>query len=401
MTKRTKLATLLIVPALLAIFACAAIFAFPAVGAQVADVLRQVAGDEAVADLEALVYGTKDRVDQQRYALGLKPDEAPWAIAEATPIDTQPTPVVIPATAAPATAAPAGAAIATTVPRATPIPPFQPAVLPAFTKKAGEGQWQPLIKDTADRVLAWRTFLAPDPQRPYVSIGIVAVDLRNTRLGFVLGTQEPVSTQAITRSGRIPAADFTAERLLATFNGGFKTQHGQYGVGFNQRTLVPPREGFATVALRRDGSLRIGAWDKAFAQDERDYQWWRQNGPPIINNGAINPLTENTNASNWGAALDGNVAVWRSALGISKDGNTLYYAAGDAVVMTAMARALTTAGAHAAMQLDINNSWVHFGSIRWMAGKPEPEPLFDSWRNQEPRRYLGAYSRDYFYLAVR
>ncbi|MCW1967402.1 MAG: hypothetical protein KIH69_004685 [Anaerolineae bacterium] len=53
----------------------------PKVGAYGADVLRRLFGDQFVADLEAVVYNTLDKLNQQRYELGLKDIESLWPVS--------------------------------------------------------------------------------------------------------------------------------------------------------------------------------------------------------------------------------------------------------------------------------------------------------------------------------
>ena len=362
----------------------------PSAGPVGADMLRKVAGDAFVARLESAVYTTRDKIDQEEFALGIKQESAPWEV--------EPTPKLRPTV----TPFPVHEPVAgqTAVPQPTQPPPeFRLESLKPFTKKAGEGIWQPYIFDAAGRTVAYRTFLSPDPVRPYVSMGLVAFDLRAARLEFVLGTQEPVNHNNApipARTGKIPDLDAKPGKLLAVFNGGFKTQHGNFGVGVNSNTLVPARDGFMTVGQPKSGSLKMGAWSSTLAGTE--WKWWRQNGPPIIQSGQINPLTENNAAGNWGAALDGSVAVWRSAMATNKDSSVLFYAAGDSLLVSTMARALITAGAQDAMQLDINNFWVHFDAIKADGDKLATEPLFDGMKAQDDRRYLNGYTRDYFYV---
>lgn len=381
----------------------------PKIGAYGADVLRRLFGDQFVADLEAVVYNTLDKLNQRRYELGLKDVESPWqstAGANITPAANQPPQLVATGTPAPITTAEANAtAVAAATPAPTAAPPWKPQNIKPFTKKQGEGEWTAYLKDGNGNTVAYRTFLSPDLKRPYVSVGVVAFDLNRTKLHFLLGFDEPRPTLPVTnarlnRTGRIPSEDAKAKRLLAAFNGGFKAQHGNFGVMISNTVLLPPRDGFATVALQKDGGVRIGAWGRDVSANG-DYAAWRQNGPPILENGKINPLTNVMTAANWGAALDGTVAVWRSALGIDKNNKVLYFAAGDGVILPTMADALLAAGADDAMQLDINNYWVHFTAVRDTAGKLNPEPLFDSMKPQDPNRFLNAYSRDFFYVTVR
>ncbi|MBX7215043.1 MAG: phosphodiester glycosidase family protein [Thermoflexales bacterium] len=387
-----------VVAAVCALCACAGISAVtnPQVGAQGADVLRKVIGDNAVAELETAVYAVKDRVDQTLFGLGLKKVSAPWA--EATPIAVAvPTPTPEPTqvlrivpTANPEHAEP----VAPPTPR-----PFEPAAIKPFTQRPEEGHWQPYITGPGGRVIAYRAFVYPDAQRPYVSVGLVAFDLRFARLRYVPGTEEPVTTQAFTRTGRIPANDAVAGRLFAVFNGGFKTQHGRFGVYAAGKTLVPARTDLMTLAIDDDEALRIGPWTEAGVVGPQTVVW-RQNGPPLVHNGEINPLTNDNSASNWGANIDGAVVVWRSGIGLSTDRRTLYYAAGGDLMASTLAKALRAAGAHNAMQLDINSFWVQFCAVRADGTTLKPEPLFDIMKGQQPDRYLKAYTRDYFYVSA-
>ncbi len=377
--------------------------ALPQIGAQGADVLRKIFGDRAVAQLETFVYTTEDQIEQALYKLGLKRVDAPWV--SATPIVVAETPIE--------TTSPASVPNLTGATAATPINPmhaeptatapprvFTPPAITPFTKRVDEGKWEPYILDARGRAIAYRAFVYPDPLRPYVGVGIVAIDLVNARLGFVVGTEEPVSNAVITRTGKIPNGDFAPGKLFADFNGGFKTQHGRYGAYAGGKELVPPREGMATVAVDKDGTLRIGQWgDPGLVRP--DTVAWRQNGPPVVRNGGINPLTNDNSASNWGANIDGAVAVWRSGMGLSQDGNTLLYVAGNDLVASTLAKSLKAAGAYNAMQLDINNFWVQFCAVRADGTTLKPEPLFDNMKAQQPDRYLKAYTRDFFYISAR
>jgi hypothetical protein len=106
-------------------------------------------------------------------------------------------------------------------------------------------------------------------------------------------------------------------------------------------------------------------------------------------------------ARNWGASINGSVAVWRSGLGLSQDGRVLYYAAGDSLVVSALARGLQAAGAYNAMQLDVNNYWVYFGAVRVEGAHLTNETLFEPMKGSDPHRYLNGFSRDYFYVTLR
>ncbi len=293
-------------------------------------------------------------------------------------------------------------------PQPTPMPPSatEVAVCPpsvaAIGDLSGEGVWSPyLTNNFYGKIAACRTFFQPDPTRPYAIVAVVSFNLDTVDLHYVLGSQEPASTVHINRPGVIPPADMQPDLLLAVFNGGFKARHGHFGVMVNGITVLPPIDGFGTIALYKDGTLRIGAWGTDI-NPSPDIVFWRQNGPLLVQNGQVNPRIYNQSPQDWGSSVDGTfpVATWRSAMGISADGNTMYYAAGPSLTLQSLAQSLITAGASQAVQLDINNYWVYFGEIQFNQGKPKTIPLFPVWKDN-PDRYLQSYIRDFFYITAK
>ena len=260
----------------------------------------------------------------------------------------------------------------------------------------GEGQWSAYITSPSHQVLAYRAFLQPDPTRPYAVVAIVAFNLNATRLKFVLGTDEPVSPVQVYRPGKIPPADVHSGLVVAAFNGGFRTRHGDFGVMVGGITVLQPRVGLGTVAMYADGRVRIGAWGTDITSS-RDILAWRQNGPLILHNGQLNPRTAVDAPGDWGYTVNGATAVLRSGLAISADGGTLYYLAGPYLTLPALATAIVATGAVQGMQLDINSYWVHFTALQTNLTPPRATPLLDSM-TQSPGRYLGIWSRDFFYV---
>ncbi|HFQ92914.1 MAG TPA: hypothetical protein ENK32_02815, partial [Anaerolineae bacterium] len=200
-------------------------------------------------------------------------------------------------------------------------------------------------------------------------------------------------------AGVIPAADRQPGRLLATFNGGFMASHGAYGAMADGLTALPPKEGYATVAITGDGETLIGEWGGDIPVDG-DYQFLRQNARLITQNGAINERVYNGSAATWGSSINGDVVTWRSALGLSADGQTLYFAAGPSLSMPALAEAMLAAGAANSMLLDINESWTHFAAVRADGGELIAEPLMEGMEYRAGR-YLYPSDRDFFYVVVK
>lgn len=399
----------------------------PSVAAGAADVLRAVIGNEGVASLESLVFQAQDTARQAEYDLGLGEASAPWAVE---PVATMvvptvtATPTVAPmgetagpvvainwqATVIPATpAAPADAgldpvsspeqSLPTPLPTAT---PWRPVNLQPLGTLAGEGIWSPYLYGPAGEVVAYRTFVQPDPERPFAVVGIVAFDLNRTRLNFVLGTQEPGMEGGPRGTGLIPAETMAGGNLLATFNGGFKATHGNYGAMSGGVTALPAIDGLGTVAFYQDGSVRIGEWGMDIVPSERLVAW-RQNAPLVVQSGEMTEAAERNSIVDWSGSIDGAVVTWRSGLGLSFDRQTLYYFAGSSLNMPSLGRAMLAARVYQGMLLDINPYWVHFTAIRPMGDgsvRPLADPLFPEDMKNHADRFLQASARDFFYVTV-
>ena len=378
----------------------------PGSAAQGADVLRGIFGDQAVGRLESAVYDAQDALQRLRYGWGGSQVNAPWQVSASLPATSASqaptafphTPTATPFSSLAAAPSPSPARPEPTpVPSLTPTPQWMLAAVPSSGKLKGEGQWTPFITSADGAVLAERTFLQPDPNRPFAIVAVVAFNLDRTRLHYVLGTEEPLSDVAIKRPGSIDPADIQSERLLAVFNGGFKTRHGHFGVMFAGTVLVPPKPGLGTLVLYPDGSCALGAWGSDIDPAAEMFAW-RQNGPLVVHHGEINPHVSDPRPGVWGYTIAETVPIWRSGIGISPDRRTLYYFAGPGLTLPALAQAMQTAGVDNSIQLDINNYWVHFDQIIFKNGKPTTSPLFKEMGSDNPNRYLYPYTRDFFYL---
>jgi hypothetical protein len=387
--KWKRLALLAVGVVLFVVFAGALVsVASPSLGAQGAGLLRVVLGDQTTASVESAIFRAQDLANGIAYRLGLEKQSTPWAVAAAATAGS--------ASPRATTTSTTGAAAQATTTTTTPSDPWPPNPVPALGASPGEGRWSAYLTSAAGEVLGYRTVLRPDPARPYAFVVVVAIDLTRTRLHFVLGTKEPVSTVAVARPGRIPAADRAPGHLLATFNGGFQARHGHFGAMAGGVAVLPPRPGLGTVALYKDGRIKIGAWGGDVVANS-GLAAWRQNGPLIIDQGSVNPHTGDAAPQDWGITVGGGTTTWRSGIGLSADGRTLFYAAGQSLTLPALANAMVDAGVSEGMQLDINRSWAHFEAIQ--PGKAQTtSPLFDAM--PADRRYLGSYTRDFFYLTV-
>jgi hypothetical protein len=392
--------------------------AFPAASALGAERLRELAGDQVVAQVEDMLFQIQDGAADLEYRLGVLQVNSPWqGTAGANPPASAPAQALAGSSRADAgeqRAMPTPAPIQShpaqhpspTVP--DPPAPAAPSATPGWTLQpvtpigslAGEGAWSAYIQDPSGQLVAERTFLQADPQRPYALVAVVAFDLQAIRLHFIIGTAEPYALPSppARASGAIPSSDLVPGTLLAAFNGGFKYAQGRFGAMADGMVSAPPQDGLATLAIGTDGKVQMGAWGQDISP-EGAYQAWRQNGPLAIHNGLIS--TKVGEPRHWGFTVRGAAATWRSGLGISRDGNTLYYFAGPYTTIDVLTRAMAQVGVWNAMQLDINDYWVHFDRFTVQAGSLSPDELFPLQKAVDDKRFLKPYSRDFFYVTTR
>jgi hypothetical protein len=387
---------------------------WPAAGAQGANTLRAIFGVRFVAQMETFVFTAKDAFQRLEYQTGMKKPAAPWQASAAAPSISQlaaPAPKTIPSPlvpshpsrlAASSTAVP-GFSLAQTVvelaPNQTVTAAWQPTAIRPIGNLPGEGLWLPYIQNETGQVLAYKTFLSPDPDRPYAIVDVIAIDLSQTQLRFALGSEEPYESAKIPRAaGAIPPQDQQPDLLLAAFNGGFMVEHGHFGAMVNGLVAVHPKDGLGTVAIYRDGSLRMGEWG-ADLQPSDQMVAYRQNGPLAIKKGQISALV--AKSSYWGYTISGETFTWRSGLGLSRDGQTLYYLAGPSLSIQTLTNAMKAAGLWTAMQLDINKYWVHFVAIHVGNGQLICEPLDENNMKVHTNRFLVGFSHDFFYITAK
>ncbi|MGB8214231.1 MAG: phosphodiester glycosidase family protein [Anaerolineales bacterium] len=387
------------------VLAFVAVNTWPVLGAEGADLLRNMIGDKAVAGLEMAFDQVQDAFQKLKYQLGLETPAAPWnslpaSVAAFTPTElfsnaTAPSLATQPPPAYQPTGSLAGSE--TPEPTFTPTPVWPPAALAPLGSTPGEGIWSAYIQDAEGNSVAYRTFLEPDPTRPFAVVAVVAIDLTRTRLHFVLGTIEPAGTNQQPRTGYIPKDDRGANVLLAAFNGGFKARNGEFGAMADGVTALPPRDGLGTVMLYQDGTVRLGAWGTDVNLTP-DVVAFRQNGPLVVQQGVINAQIYDNSPEDWGYTVKDVSPTVRSGIGLSKDNATLYYFCGPSLSMEMLAKSMQAAGAWNAIQLDINDYWVLFVKFQPSGWNLIPEALLPKLMVENLDRYLWNYSRDYFYV---
>ena len=348
------------------------------------DLARAVFGPAAVGQVEGWALQTQDTMRQVQYqATGAK-STVQWAAPATTIQSIHPTPLA--------------------QPRATAVVPqsvgANQAVPSASDQISEQVNWSPFVTSASGQPILERALVPPDPSRPYVQAALVRIDLSAAQLHLVAGTDEPHSPVRVARSGTIPVRDRRSGIVLAAFNGGFKAVNGAFGMMVQGTTLLPPKPGLATLALMRDGSLRLGVWGNDITTTP-DLIAYRQNCPLLVDKGTLTPQAANDDATLWGHTVGNKVATWRSGLGLSADSRYLIYVAGDGLTVPTLARALIQAGANRAMQLDINSFWTRFVTFAHTSNDHlEAQKLTDSMQG-DTRQFLAPDSRDFFYVTAK
>lgn len=273
-----------------------------------------------------------------------------------------------------------------------------------------DGEWRGIVDPArpGEPPLLLATLIHPDRRRPWSEVFVVAADISRLRLYAVAGTREPVATtsegQAYVRRGVIPNEHQTL--LLAAFNGGFMTKHGQHGMRVDGVTLVPPQPQLCTIVGLRD-AVWIGSWrslrdDAAAAERTGDLLFWRQAAPCMFEKETLNPLLRDENVRNWGATIDGKVVIRRSAVGLNGARDVLYVAISNDTTATAIAEAMHHAGATDVAQMDVNWSYPKFLIFgRDDLGQLHAASPFEGFVFHDDEYVRRPAPRDFFYLVRR
>lgn len=370
-----------------------------------AELSRSLIGDERTAQLEGVVLKLKDEKDQLSYRFfgGRENPFAESSIAVVTePSDGGLTAEDVPASQHVRRPHADAAHLQSEEIPATPKP--APMVLPATylihsQPAPGEGVWvvDGLPRTTLDDVLMAKTYIRPDTERPYASVGVLLLDHRRIRLHLIGGTSDPGKGP-----GAIPEHDLPG--LLVTLNGGFQKDHGSWGLFLDGVTHKPLRNGYATAVVMADGTVKIGEWGEGdLAEQTADMVAVRQNAVLLIEHGEITPAAANEGSNNevWGYVNvnSAEFITWRSAIGLTTNGD-LIVAAGNSVSAGSLAKALHAAGAYVAMQLDINSPHVSVSLVHHQPDGSMSATFFMDTMSGNPGRYLGVHERDFMYITL-
>jgi Phosphodiester glycosidase len=262
-----------------------------------------------------------------------------------------------------------------------------PLPTPASPALPGEGKFHAMGPSAHPGELQI-AYVRPDALHTSYLTGIAWMSHKDR---FVLhpGYQEPGKTQNWTQPDQISATSNT--NLLATFNSGFKLKDANGGYYDNGVTAGKLVKGAASFVIYKDGHASVGTWG-GDTQMTSDVAFVRQNLRPLISGGVVASDLNSRVESNWGATVGGDLAVWRSGIGVTANAD-LVYVMGDALSVSTLADLLSRAGAINAMQLDINRAWISFMSYHNVGGTMVPKKMGTFQR--PANRYLQSTSRDF------
>ncbi len=361
----------------------------PWMGPLVANTLRSVVGADRVAALEDFVYSIEDRVNRV-----VKPEEPPkayWKVPPAAPAPSS------------SPSAPSEAAATPKAARVFSLP--NPGALHDGLAAEGDGVWVPMVnpRRPGEPPRTLKTLIHPDKSRGWAELFVVAIDLETVSIELMPGYQEPRTENPAAadypRPAKIPESAY--EALLGAFNGGFMAEHGRYGFLLDGVAFLDPKPDSCSVVRFRDGSYDVATWSK-LADRQGDMLWARQGPWCMVEDGVLHPSLQGGHNRKFGATLDGNTVIRRSAIGINRDKTVLFAGITNHTTAKALAVGMKHAGADVVVQMDVNWSYPKFVTFEAdSSGTLHPIALADGFEFND-KLYLRERSmRDFFYLLAK
>jgi hypothetical protein len=273
----------------------------------------------------------------------------------------------------------------------TPPAPIPPQAQPPLPE---EGTWQSLVTVQGEPAIR-AAFLRPDAQHTSYLVGVAWLNQKLVKMVLHPGYKVP-GTAGLSQPSEVPRSE--RDSLLATFNSGFTMNQADGGYWQDGTAVVPLRRGAASMVLYKDGHMNVVKWNAA--NPGPDVAAVRQNLGLLVDNGAITPEVDSATTSTWGFTIGNKTYVWRSAVGIRKDGS-LVFVAGASMSVRTLANVVHDAGAVRAMELDINPDWTNFITYTHPSkGEAVPHMLTKDMQ-PNPYRYLQPSSRDFVAVLAR
>lgn len=268
-----------------------------------------------------------------------------------------------------------------------------PSVLPERLQSPvspieGEGVWNPTKIVVNGNTAIWIARIRPDEVHTSYWATVTWFDPQLVAFAQVPGTKIPEVEGLQGRTGQVP------ERLksfyVAGLNGGFLMRDSQGGYQFGDRVYKKLIDGKASLVTYRDGSLDVVEWGRDNVRD--GIQSVRQNMELIVDGGVSQVVDEDQ--SKWGwvwkGVGSGKNLVWRSGVGVRKDGSVVYVI-GAAMSAKSLGNVLVRAGAERAILLDMNEAYAN----GFLYGPYKNGKKLDSASTRSPERFWLPSERDF------
>jgi hypothetical protein len=123
----------------------------------------------------------------------------------------------------------------------------------------------------------------------------------------------------------------------------------------------------------------------------------------MLEGGELHPGLRSGTTTNWGATIDGDTVIRRSAIGLDAARATLYVAISNFTTARALALGMAHVGAVDVAQLDVNHSFPKLVLFRpdSKSGKLVGSVAVDGFLYTEGEYLERASSRDFFYVTRR
>jgi len=281
------------------------------------------------------------------------------------------------------------------------LPPPVDMVSPAKPALPGEGKWHIAGRETATGIpTMYEAFVRPNAVNTSYVVGVAWMDPTLLRAQLYSGQYIPGPG---TYSHSAPITPDASKTLVAAFNAGFRMQDARGGYYTDGRIVAPLRVGAASAVIFKDGTMTVGAWGTDVAMSNQVASV-RQNLDLIVDHGQPVPGLSNNNFSQWGATLGGTLNVWRSGLGVTKNG-AIVYVGGPSMSITDLAHVLMLAGAVRGMELDINTDWVQLATFGGKLNTPitgaNGTDLLPGMAYRPDRFFATWETRDFFTMSLR
>ncbi len=325
-----------------------------------------------------------------------------WYTHHQPPIGGRPAPGAIPAapratsaTAVASTPRPGTARGVVPLPEPADIVPFAHPAIP------GEGVWHAMGRPVDGHPAVYEAFLRPDAIHTSLVVGVAWMDTKLLAARLYSGSSIPGGGPYPYTAPILPGA---ARTLVSAFNAGFLMSNANGGYYTDHKMVLPLRTGAASFVEYRNGDATVEAWPGPSALTP-DVVSVRQNLNLLVAGGHPVPGLNANDTTVWGATLGNQVYVWRSGLGVTRDG-ALVYVGGPGLNITSLAALLVRAGAVRAMELDINTDWVNYSTYRpssptGLAAPSNGTPMLPQMSGGPARYFASWWTRDFITMSAR